>query len=66
MALKGWDAGTERNDERQTNMIALMGPNRNPENGVVHAHPGIKGNRDAPKKWDFHGNVAKVTMRRVD
>lgn len=66
MTLKGWDAGTERNDERQTDMIALMGPNRNPENGVIRAHPGIKGNKDAPRKWDFHGDVARVTIRRVD
>lgn len=66
MMLKGWDAGTEKNDERQADMIALMGPNRNPENGVIRAHGGIKGNKDAPKKWDFQGDVAKVTIRRVD
>ena len=63
--LMGWDAGTECNDERQIDMIALMGPNRAPENGVIHLHPGIRGNRDAPKKWDFHGPVARVTIKRV-
>lgn len=66
MMLKGWDAGSEKNDERQANMIALMGPNRNPENGVIHPHTGIRGDKDAPKKWDFHGDVAKITIRRVE
>ena len=51
MTLKGLDAGTEKNDERQTNMIALMGPNRNPGMGKIHPHPGIKGDHDAPKGW---------------
>ena len=47
-------------------MIALMGPNRNPEMGKIHPHPRIKGDHDAPKGWDFHGDVAKVTLWRVD
>lgn len=59
MTLKGLDAGTEKNDERQTNMIALMGPNRNPEMGKIHPHPGIKGDHDAPK-----GGTSTATSRR--
>lgn len=61
----GWGAGTERNDERQTDLIGLMGPNRNPEDGVIHRHPGIRGNHAVSKKWDFHGPVARVTIKRV-
>lgn len=66
MTLMGWDAGSEKNDERRTNLIALMGPNRNPENGVIHRHTGIRGDRDAPRSWKFGSPVARVTIRRVD
>jgi len=48
MDLMAWEAGSERNNETKAHLIALMGTERDPEGGVVHKHPGIKGNADAP------------------
>lgn len=61
----GYDAGTEMNTEDATDLVALMGPNRAAENGVITAHTGIRGDKDAPKAWDFHGPVARITITPV-
>jgi hypothetical protein len=65
MDLNAYDAGTERNNERSPFLIAKMGTERDPENGRVGAHPGIRGDADAPADWKFTNPVARITIRRV-
>jgi hypothetical protein len=64
--LGAYDAGTERNNEKAPFLVAKMGSNRDPENGVVRMHPGLKGGSDAPASWKFDPNlVARITIKRV-
>lgn len=58
------DAGSERNNERGRHLIALMGTERDPENGRVGRHPGLHGKADAPAGWRFDPArpVARVTI----
>jgi hypothetical protein len=51
--LYAWDAGTENNNERGEFLIAMEGTERDPENGVVHRHEGLRGDADAPGFWKF-------------
>ena len=53
MDLYAYDAGTERNSERGQYLVALEGSDRDPENGVVRRHSGIRGDADAPGAWKF-------------
>ncbi len=68
MTLEGYDAGTEVNNERAGFLGALgEGNMRDPENGVVTIHPGIRGDADAPIAWNFDPHmVARVTFTPVD
>ena len=58
------EAGTEKNNEKKSALIALMGTERDPEGGVVQKHAGIKGDADAPAAWKFDPMkpVARVTI----
>lgn len=63
----GYDAGSERNNELKGFLGALgEGNMRDPENGVVAIHTGIRGDADAPIAWNFDPNlVARVTVTPV-
>lgn len=61
----GYDAGSENNNEKKGFLGALGGGNdRDPENGVITQHAGIRGDADAPKDWNWDTNapVARVTF----
>jgi hypothetical protein len=63
--VRGYDAGSEKNSEKKGFLGALgAGNDRDPENGVIAYHAGIRGDADAPKawNWDVDGPVAKVTF----
>ncbi len=62
--LMAWEAGTEKSDEKKANLIALMGTGRDPENGVVARHKGLRGDADAPSEWKFDPAkpVARITI----
>ena len=63
--VRGYDAGSEVNNEKKGYLGALGGGNmRDPENGVIAYHAGIRGDADAPKdwNWDVKGPVARVTI----
>jgi hypothetical protein len=61
--LGGWDAGTEKNNERSGFLGAIGGGNaRDPEGGVITTHPGIVGNVDAPAAWNWTGAPARLTI----
>ena len=67
--VRGYDAGSEINSEKKGFIGALGGGNeRDPENGVVDYHAGIRGDADAPKdwNWDVNGPVARVTVTPAD
>lgn len=67
MDLMGYDAGTEKNNEANGYFGALgEGNMRDPENGVVTVHTGIRGDVDAPIDWNFDpALVARVTITPV-
>ena len=51
---RGYDAGSEKNSEKKGYLGALGGGNaRDPENGVIAYHAGIRGDADAPKSWNW-------------
>ncbi|MEO6394317.1 MAG: spondin domain-containing protein [Devosia sp.] len=61
----GYDAGSEINSEKKGFLGALGGGNeRDPENGVIAKHQGIRGDADAPRDWNWDTNapVAHVTF----
>jgi len=63
--VRGYDAGSEKNSEKKGFLGALGGGNdRDPENGVITYHTGIRGDADAPKDWNWNvnGPVAHVTF----
>ena len=62
-----YDAGTEKNNERKSALIAMMGTDRDPENGKVQMHAGIRGDADAPADWKFDPSkpVARITIAPV-
>jgi hypothetical protein len=64
MDLYAYDAGTEKNNERADYLIAMRGTARDPENGVVRRHTGIRGDADAPGTWKFDPArpVARITI----
>jgi hypothetical protein len=65
----GYDAGSENNNEKKGFLGALGGGNdRDPENGVVTEHAGIRGDADAPAawKWDVSKPVARVTFTPIN
>ena len=64
--VRGYDAGSEKNSEKKGFLGALGGGNnRDPENGVITFHTGIRGDADAPKEWnwDVTKPVAHITFR---
>jgi hypothetical protein len=67
MDLMAYDAGTENNNEKKDYLIAMMGTGRDPENGVVAKHKGIRGDADAPADWKFDPEkpVARLTLTPI-
>jgi hypothetical protein len=65
--LMAYDAGTEKNNEKKSHLIAMMGTERDPENGVVSKHQGIRGDADAPADWKFETDkpVARITIAPI-
>jgi hypothetical protein len=66
--VRGYDAGSEKNNEKKGYLGALGGGNmRDPENGAIAYHKGIRGDADAPKdwNWDVSKPVAKITISPV-
>ncbi len=65
--LVAYDAGTEKNNEKKASLIALMGTDRDPENGIIAKHTGIRGDADAPASWKFDVNkpVGHITFTPV-
>jgi hypothetical protein len=69
LEVRGYDAGSEINSEKKGFLGALGGGNdRDPENGVITWHAGIRGDADAPKdwNWDVNGPVARITFTPVE
>jgi hypothetical protein len=66
--IQGYDAGSEINNEARGFLGALgEGNMRDPENGVITLHAGIRGDKDAPAAWNFDPeHVARVTLSPVD
>jgi len=64
MDLYAYDAGTERNNERASYLIAMQGTDRDPEQGKIMRHSGIRGDADAPGIWKFDPQrpVARITI----
>lgn len=63
--VKGYDAGSEKNNEKKGFLGALGGGNdRDPEDGMITEHAGVRGDADAPKEWtwDVSKPVARVTF----
>jgi hypothetical protein len=62
--LYAYDAGTEQNTEKKEDLPALGGLGRPQEKAPIHAHPGIRGDADAPVdwKWDVAKPVARMTV----
>ena len=55
--VRGYDAGSEKNNEKKGFLGALgAGNDRDPENGVITYHTGIRGDADAPKDWNWDVN----------
>jgi hypothetical protein len=67
LELMAYDAGTEKNNEKKSHLIAMMGAERDPENGVVAKHKGIRGDADAPADWKFDPDkpVARITIAPI-
>ena len=66
--LRAYDAGSEKNNEARGFLGALgEGNMRDPEDGVVTYHTGIRGDADAPATWQFDPNqpVARITFAPV-
>jgi len=66
--VRGYGAGSEKNNEKKGFLGALGGGNeRDPENGVITYHTGIRGDADAPKtwNWDVTAPVAHVTFTPI-
>lgn len=67
--VRGYDAGSENNNEK-TGLLGSLGAgnDRDPENGVIAYHTGIRGDADAPKDWNWNVNapVARVTFTPVN
>ncbi|MCW5718697.1 MAG: spondin domain-containing protein [Bauldia sp.] len=65
--IMGYDAGSEKNNEANGFLGALgEGNMRDPEDGVITLHTGIRGDADAPIAWNFDPNlVARVTVTPV-
>jgi hypothetical protein len=61
------DAGTERNNESCVFLaVCLSLYSRDPENGVIHPHPGLRGDGDLPlAMWGWSDPVAKITVERI-
>lgn len=65
LEVRGYDAGSEKNNEKKGFLPALGGGNmRDPEDGVISYHKGIRGDADAPIAWNWDVNkpVARVTL----
>jgi Spondin_N len=62
--LFAYDAGTENNNELGEFLPAMKGIERDPENGVVRQHEGLRGDADAPGAWKFDPArpVARITI----
>jgi hypothetical protein len=62
--LMAYDAGTENNNEKKPYLIAMMGTDRDPENGTIGPHKGIRADVDAPAEWKFDPAqpVARLTI----
>jgi hypothetical protein len=67
MDLVAYDAGTEKNNETKAHLIAMMGTARDPENGVITRHQGIRGDADAPADWKFDTSkpVGRLTITPI-
>ncbi len=63
--LFAFDAGTEVNNESAPYLAPLGGILNDPENGVIHPHPGIVGDRDIPAFRGWTGAVARLQITTV-
>jgi hypothetical protein len=65
--LYGYDAGSEKNSEANGFLGALgLGNSRDPENGVITNHLGIRGDANAPVAWNWlPGPAASLTITAV-
>lgn len=69
LEVRAYDAGSEVNNEKKGYLGALGGGNeRDPENGVITYHTGIRGDADAPAEWKFDpaAPVARITLTPLD
>ena len=67
VSLFGYDAGSEKNSEKNGFLGALGNGNaRDLENGVITNHLGIRGDADAPAAWNWlPGQAASLTITAV-
>lgn len=67
MELMAYEAGTERNNEREPYLVSMMGTDRDPEGGVVQKHAGLRGDADLTpeRRFDPARPVARITIAPV-
>lgn len=65
--VNAYDAGTEKNSEDCAFLaVCLSLYSRDPENGVIHPHPGLRGDNDLPlAMWGWDDPVARITIERL-
>lgn len=65
-----YDAGAELNNEIETDVQAIpdIGNSEDslePGEGFIHIHPGIRGDAELPKTFDWRNPVVEITIERL-
>jgi hypothetical protein len=65
--VDAYDAGTERNSEDAAFLAVFLSLySRDPEHGVIHPHPGLRGDNDlSAAMWGWTDPVARITIERI-
>jgi hypothetical protein len=65
--VNAYDAGTEKNSEDCAFLaVCLSLYSRDPENGVIHPHPGLRGDNDlSTAMWGWADPVARISIERL-
>jgi hypothetical protein len=65
--VNAYDAGTEKNSEDCAFLaVCLSLYSRDPEHGVIHPHPGLRGDNDlSAAMWGWADPVARISVERL-
>ena len=65
--VNAYDAGTERNNEDAAFLAVFLSLySRDPEHGVIHPHPGLRGDNDlSAAMWGWTDPVARISVERL-